>query len=136
MDQTLRDLERAAGHDPDAARQLAAARVRAGALVALARVDARAQDDEARAKGRWPRVYLWCEKGGGDLTPRARRAALREVLARLAWSDVKATWSLRAGCQCGCSPGYVLKGAGARGRGDVFVDVFVDPREREPEEAA
>lgn len=136
MDYTLRTLERAAAaNDREALVRHAAARVRAGALVALTRVDAREQDEDARAKERWPRLYLGSEKEGGDLTPRARRAAMREALERLAWGEVKATWSSKAGCSCGCSPGYVLRGQGARGRGDVWVDVFVDPRERESEEA-
>lgn len=41
---------------------------------------------------------------------------------------------LKAGCACGCSPGYVVKSEGARGRGDVFVDVLVAASEREREE--
>ena len=137
MDLTLRTLERAAAtnNDREALVRHAAALVRAGALVALTRIDAREQDEEARVKQRWPRLYLASEKDGGDLTPRARRAAMRDALERLAWGEVKAKWSLKAGCSCGCSPGYVLRGEGARGRGDVWVDVFVDPRERESEEA-
>ncbi|MCO5171167.1 MAG: hypothetical protein M9894_33095 [Planctomycetes bacterium] len=133
MDQILRTLGRAASAtgDREAVLRHAVARVRAGALVALTRVDARKQDAEARAKERWPRLYVGSEPEGGDLTPRARRAALREALVQLGWPGVKATWSLKAGCGCGCSPAYVLRGEGARGREDVWVDVYVDPRERE-----
>lgn len=136
VDETLRTLERAASatNDREATLRHAAMLVRAGALVALTRVDPREQDEEARAKRRWPRLYVDNERGGGDLTPRARRAALKEALARLGWPGVTATWSLKAGCACGCSPGYVLKGDGARGRGDVFVDVLVASSEHEREE--
>jgi hypothetical protein len=86
---------------------------------------------------RKPRVYFWAE---GEpvlqnlIFRRARpsklyRALLPEALAQLladkSLRDVealvmaKATWSQRAGCSCGCSPGFVLDAV------DVGYDVHV-----------
>ncbi len=37
-------------------------------------------------------------------------------------ADAKFSWSQKAGCSCGCSPGFIFKGSELSGN-DVFVDV-------------
>ena len=74
---------------------------------------------------------------------KAYKQLLVEVLekANLPYiTDIKAmakktVWSQRAGCQCGCSPGFVINGGWSYGR-DIFVDVegddaLVDPAKGE-----
>ena len=62
------------------------------------------------------------------------RALVEQVVAQLPPLDPKFgterrleshRWSQRAGCSCGCSPGFILYGPGFYGY-DVFVDVAMD----------
>ncbi|MCW8139044.1 MAG: hypothetical protein KIT58_09090 [Planctomycetota bacterium] len=131
MDQTLRTLGRAASAtgDREAVLRHALARVRAGALVALTRVDARKQDEEARAKERWPRLYVGSEPEGGDLTPHARRPRRGARAARVAWSEGHLV--AQGGLRLWVFPCLRAPGRGRARAGDVWVDAYVDPRERE-----
>lgn len=48
------------------------------------------------------------------------REALPEILKQAGIPEAKASWSWKAGCSCGCSPGFILdKGYGM----DIFADV-------------
>ena len=52
-----------------------------------------------------------------------RKAAL-QALADLGITDVKLSWSQRAGCSCPCSPGFIADGTyGALYRTDVYVTI-------------
>ena len=38
-----------------------------------------------------------------------RKQVIPQVLEQLGWpADTKVSWSQRAGCQCGCSPGFIV----------------------------
>jgi hypothetical protein len=51
------------------------------------------------------------------------RTILKEAFRRLGLPETtKAYWSQKAGCSCGCSPGFILEGSGA-GPKDFFVTV-------------
>ena len=39
-----------------------------------------------------------------------KRGVLNGALSALGWDEIKATFAKTAGCPCGCSPGFVLKG--------------------------
>lgn len=69
---------------------------------------------------RWPRIYFWAadkeesviEQFGNrwNRPYKLYRTLMPEVLLRLGVrKDAKYTWSQRAGCSCGCSPGFILK---------------------------
>ena len=63
-----------------------------------------------------PRIYVWLasETVGESLAGRFQRdkrtyrAFAKAVLAELGIADAKFHWSQKAGCSCGCSPGFVL----------------------------
>jgi hypothetical protein len=62
----------------------------------------------------------------------ALRALLPEVYEQTKLEpDCQAIWSQKAGCSCGCSPGFILKGVALKGVGyfgfDIFVDYSVEP---------
>jgi hypothetical protein len=42
---------------------------------------------------------------------KAAKAQVTELLAALGETKAKATFSYKAGCTCGCSPGFVIKGS-------------------------
>lgn len=137
MDETRRNLERAVARDRgdrEAALRLAAAHVRSGELVALIQLDLAPPRRTAKTKctrqRSLPRVYLTREPEGGDLTPRARRTALAKILERLGSPSVRPRWTQTAGCTCGCSPGFVLRGKWAEENGDVYARVLVAGYER------
>lgn len=137
MDETRRNLERAAARDRgdrEAALRLAAAQVRSGELIALTQLDLAPPRRTTKAKCNrqrsLPRVYLTREPEGGDLTPRARRAALAKILERLGSPSVRPRWTQTAGCTCACSPGFVLRGKWAEENGDIYARVLVAAHER------
>jgi len=47
------------------------------------------------------------------------KVLLLELLKKKGLKPEKITWSQKAGCSCGCSPGFILKGL----QKDIFVDV-------------
>ena len=54
------------------------------------------------------------------------RALLPEVLEQLGLpTDTKAVWSQKAGCRCGCSPGFILQFPSKGKLVDVYVDYVV-----------
>lgn len=54
---------------------------------------------------------------------RWKKEVLPEVLAKYNLSTSKISWSRKAGCRCGCSPGFIVKDA----RGfDIHVEVSDD----------
>jgi len=75
------------------------------------------------------RVHLFCDaKWAEELTDKDYRQVLRntlpDVFARFLWRPMpeRLTWSRKAGCSCGCSPGFV----GSRGCWDgytIYADV-------------
>ena len=86
-----------------------------------------------RNESRKLRVYFFPEKESimDNLLKRRSRPVdeYRRLLPKVfTWAglpaDTKASWSQRAGCRCGCSPGFVLNTTGAS---DLFVDVTNDP---------
>jgi hypothetical protein len=48
------------------------------------------------------------------------KEVLPEIFTRLKMDPRKARWSQKAGCACGCSPGFILEGEYGR---DYFVTV-------------
>ena len=74
--------------------------------------------------GRYTRVYIWpenfnvlddlLERASGSFEMRDRRwefyrkEVMPGVLARLGQPDLKFRFERKAGCACGCSPGFVL----------------------------
>ncbi len=52
--------------------------------------------------------------------------ALRRVMPDIDRLDWKALWSQKAGCSCGCSPGFILEGIGLFGK-DIHIDVRPKP---------
>lgn len=55
----------------------------------------------------------------------AYRAILPTVLAAAGFSSElaqSARWSQKAGCSCGCSPGFIVDHRDVRGK-DIFVDI-------------
>jgi hypothetical protein len=50
------------------------------------------------------------------------RKLLPEVFKRLEREPLEVKWSQNAGCSCGCSPGFIVKGMKGV---DIFVDVKV-----------
>ena len=73
---------------------------------------------------------------------KAYKTLLPEVLKQLPYlaeGDVekmikKTVWSQRAGCSCGCSPGFVINGGWSYGR-EIFVDVEGDDAVIDPAKA-
>ncbi len=57
-----------------------------------------------------------------------RKEVIPEVLKRMGCPDAKVSWSQKAGCSCGCSPGFIVKHPG-----HVPKDVFVNVVETQPE---
>jgi|LSQX01.3.fsa_nt_gb hypothetical protein len=56
----------------------------------------------------------------GKVMVRRYRKVLPEILKQAGIPEAKASWSWKAGCSCGCTPGFILdKGYGM----DIFVDV-------------
>lgn len=137
MDQTLRTLTRAAArtNDRETEMRLAAAQVRSGALMALTQVvfapPKRSARDRCTRQRSLPRLYITREPEGGDLTPRVRAAVLTKVLDELLGVPfARARWTATAGCTCGCSPGYVLRGRGTENLGDTHVRVLIAGSQR------
>lgn len=135
MDTTLRTLERTAARTEDRETQLrlAAAQLRRGELVAITEVVCApprrtAAASCARSRSQ-PRIYLLREPDSGDLTARVRQEVLGMVLRRLGRPAVQARWTYTAGCPCGCSPAFILRGRGAEGLGDTYVRVLISARE-------
>ncbi len=58
----------------------------------------------------------------GHMSPTARLATAKQVLSELGLKATSIKWDPLAGCRCGCSPVYVLKGVGAV---DIMADVFI-----------
>lgn len=65
--------------------------------------------------GRWNRDY------------RAYRKLLPEVFQKINRKQMEVKWSQYAGCSCGCSPGFIVKGMKDI---DVFVEVKINKREK------
>ncbi len=74
------------------------------------------QNGDYRSYNAKPRVYVWF-KGESifenlmtrfERKPNRYRPYVKAVLADLGVEYDKLAWSQRAGCSCGCSPGYVL----------------------------
>jgi hypothetical protein len=59
---------------------------------------------------------------------RAWRPLVLDVLERLGYEDLTLRWSQRAGCGCGCSPGFIIEGGARYGLsdGDLWFK-FTDP---------
>lgn len=67
---------------------------------------------------KFPRLYVWPEDetvfenllaGRRSRPVELYRKLLPEILERFGLpEDTKATWSQKAGCSCGCSPGFIL----------------------------
>lgn len=81
-----------------------------------------------------PRLYVWVDGENvmemfGNRANRPKdlyKGLIPEMLDRLELpSDTKAVWSQKAGCSCGCSPGFVLTGSGAY-RKDFHVTLEAD----------
>lgn len=75
--------------------------------------------------GRKTRIYVWLEDESvleqlfarkyrpvalfkKEVLPRATKAIERYIKRELTEAEAKAVWSQRAGCNCGCSPGFIL----------------------------
>lgn len=58
----------------------------------------------------------------------AWRPLVLDVLKSLGYEDLKLRWSQRAGCSCGCSPGFIIEGGARYGLydGDLWIK-FNDP---------
>jgi hypothetical protein len=79
----------------------------------------------------YTRIYFFHEKEtilegffyGRDNRPQKEyRKLLPEVFKRMDKEPMEVKWSQNAGCSCGCSPGFIVKGM----RGvDVYVDLKV-----------
>ena len=50
-----------------------------------------------------------------------RRQVLPRVLKQMGSAECSVTWNRFAGCQCGCSPGFIVKDARAR---NAFVEIY------------
>jgi len=92
--------------------------------------DARERQETEKASKRKTRVYVvWADTPTMELlynaTDSYRRRARREVLraARMDGIDITgARWSRKAGCSCGCSPGFIL--AADKGK-DIWIEASV-----------
>ena len=78
----------------------------------VAFTDEDSSDEERAAEKAW---LSWRRKA-----LRATTAQVRELLAALGQQQAEAAFSYKAGCTCGCSPGYVVKGS-TLGNVDLFV---------------
>ena len=73
-------------------------------------------DYESRSRG--SRIYVWPE--GETILDNLRNRRMRpynafrkkiipNVLTHMGWpADTKVRWSQKAGCRCGCSPGFIV----------------------------
>jgi hypothetical protein len=72
----------------------------------------------------YTRIYIFAADSVYEMQNGERRALALEALKRLGHGyDVTSSqlrWSNTAGCSCGCSPGFIVKGL--RGM-SVFVDI-------------
>jgi hypothetical protein len=76
------------------------------------------------------RVYFYTANSGFwfDLFSRDRwkkpykeyRKLLPDIFKRVGWGPSKVNWSQYAGCSCGCSPGFIVKGVKGL---DIHVDI-------------
>lgn len=97
----------------------------------IKRVRMRPNEEKPFAKGR---IYFFRigEKPAEDLLTGARwnrphkefRKHLCEIWRRLQIDPFAVHWSQKAGCSCGCSPGFISEAPALRGK-DVFVDYEV-----------
>ena len=93
-------------------------------------------DRYKRPVARKGRVYLWLSKEsilenlllrvtGENCHPVSlfRRDVIPEILkeAGIEGKGPKFSWSRKAGCNCGCSPGFIVDGPELYGK-DVFID--------------
>jgi hypothetical protein len=79
----------------------------------------------------YTRIYFFHEKetilenlffGRRNRPQKEYRKLLPEVFKRLDKEPMEVKWSQQAGCSCGCSPGFIVKGMKGV---DVFVDLKV-----------
>lgn len=83
-------------------------------------------------RSRNPRVYAWTDSKFDvveDLTNRRRRPYqawkpfVEEALHRLGIRFDRLAWNQKAGCSCGCSPGFVLVGSTVPYNVDMWVTI-------------
>jgi len=60
-------------------------------------------------RGEYPELDKAFDKMNREIVAEKRKV-LRAVLKALGEEDVKDSFSRKAGCKCGCSPGFILKG--------------------------
>lgn len=83
-----------------------------------------------------PRLYVWVDgenilenfANRFDRPQKLYRSMLPEIFKALDLEPVKASWSQKAGCSCGCSPGFILdinQDYGYSGAGQERVDYHV-----------
>ena len=96
----------------------------------------RNREDDPRGWTKAPRVYVSrkCDNVLEDIIHRRShqtselRPLVLEALKKegVDVSNLKVTWSQKAGCSCGCSPGFILLGVEpAQGRWDMWVEYDV-----------
>ena len=72
---------------------------------------------QPRQANKSTRIYVWASEFNviEDLQNRTRRPhdawrpRVLDVLKTLGFTDVRMYWSQKAGCSCGCSPGFVVR---------------------------
>jgi hypothetical protein len=72
-----------------------------------------------------PRIHFWLEGATLEEEPyqEVREQAIPGVLAMFQVDSEKVGWSQRAGCSCGCSPGFILRDV--EERFDIFLTIEV-----------
>jgi len=74
-------------------------------------IETRVQHDDEAPRTKKTGV-LYMDGDAREMALKMQREIAQTTLCALGFEDVKASWSQKAGCSCGCSPGFVLRGPG------------------------
>lgn len=86
-----------------------------------------------KSSGICPRIYLFPEGESvlqnlfnrRDRPYNAYRPLVLEELSKAGFKDATIRWSQKAGCECGCSPGFIWSN-GANFPCDLFMDYTIE----------